>query len=327
MDATTLAASPTEPWTPSPGRRLRLGFAGVGWIGRSRLQSVVESETATAAAIVDPSPDAVRSALELAPDARAVDSFDELIALDLDGVVIATPSAMHARQATAALERGLPVFCQKPLARTTSETIAIVEAARRHDRLLAVDLSYRHVAGVRELRRIVQSGELGTVYAADLTFHNAYGPDKPWFYDAELSGGGCVIDLGTHLVDFALWVLSFPSFAELRSRLYCRGELLDSLEGAVEDCALADCLLAGGTTLRLACSWKLPAGQDAAIEAVFYGTEAAVALRNVGGSFYDFTVERQVGTSRRQIASGSADSGSKAIVEWSRRLAESNRCR
>jgi predicted dehydrogenase len=48
------------------------------------------------------------------------------------------------------------------------------------------------------------------VFAVDLVFHNAYGPDKPWFYDPELSGGGCVMDLGVHLVDLALWSLDFP---------------------------------------------------------------------------------------------------------------------
>jgi predicted dehydrogenase len=48
------------------------------------------------------------------------------------------------------------------------------------------------------------------VRAVDLTFHNAYGPDKPWFYDPAQSGGGCVMDLGVHLVDLALWTLGWP---------------------------------------------------------------------------------------------------------------------
>src|SRR5205085_415527 len=128
-----------------------------------------------------------------------------LCELDLDGLVIATPSASHAVQARAALERGIAVFCQKPLARTAAETASVVEAARAANRLLGVDLSYRHTEAMRHIGALARSGELGDIYAIDLVFHNAYGPDKAWFRDVKLSGGGCVIDLGTHLVDLALW--------------------------------------------------------------------------------------------------------------------------
>jgi predicted dehydrogenase len=63
----------------------------------------------------------------------------------------------------------------------------------------------------------MRSGELGRVFAVDLVFHNAYGPDKPWFYDPELAGGGCVMDLGVHLVDLALWSLDFPGVTAVTS--------------------------------------------------------------------------------------------------------------
>ena len=311
-------------------RRPRLGFLGVGWIGRHRLQAVVESELADVAAIADASTEAVRSARELAPRAEAVASFEELLGCDLDGIVIATPSALHAEQSIAALERGMAVFCQKPLARTAAETRSIIEAARRADRLLAVDLSYRHVRGVAEMRELLQSGSLGDVFLAELTFHNAYGPDKPWFFDPRLSGGGCLIDLGTHLVDLALWMFDFPRFGGVHSRMYRQGQRLAS--AAVEDCALAEFNLFTDSdsppreiAVRLACSWNLPAGQDAVINAVFYGTRGAVALSNVNGSFYDFTVEHWNGRQRERLAAPPDAWGGRAAVEWTRRLAEDPR--
>lgn len=98
----------------------------------------------------------------------------------------------------------------------------MVETARHVDRLLSVDLSYRYTDGMRQIRDLIASGELGTVFAVDLTFHNAYGPSKPWFYDKALSGGGCVIDLGVHLVDLLLWVLGFPDVARVESRLFAK---------------------------------------------------------------------------------------------------------
>src|SRR5262249_2128900 len=110
---------------------------------------------------------------------------------------------------------------QKPLGRTAAEVEAVVDAARTADQLLAVDLSYRFTEGMRLIRGLVGSGKLGRIYAADLVFHNAYGPDKGWFYDAALSGGGCVMDLGVHLVDRALWMLDFPAVGEVSARLFC----------------------------------------------------------------------------------------------------------
>ena len=76
-----------------------------------------------------------------------------------------------------------------------------MDAAREADRLLGVDLSYRHTEAVRRIKALIDDGRLGDIFAADLVFHNAYGPGKPWFFDKNQSGGGCVIDLGVHLVD------------------------------------------------------------------------------------------------------------------------------
>ena len=203
----------------------------------------------------------------------------------------------------------------------------VVDAARAADRLLGVDLSYRHTAGVRAVRELVRGGELGRVYAVDLTFHNAYGPDKPWFYDPALAGGGCVIDLGIHLVDLALWTLGWPRVAGAESRLYSKGHPLGGAGGAVEDYAVATLDLDGGAVVRLACSWHLPAGRDAVIEAAFYGDQGGAAFRNVGGSFYDFAAERFRGTAREPVApegaGGSEPWGGRAAAAWAARLAES----
>jgi predicted dehydrogenase len=192
----------------------------------------------------------------LVPDAVAGESLEDLLRQDLDGLVIATPSALHAQQALAALERGVAVFCQKPLARTAAENAAVVEAARKADLLLGCDLSYRHTDAMRRVRNAVVEGELGQVFAADLVFHNAYGPDKSWARDPALAGGGCAIDLGIHLVDLALWTLGFPRVEKVTSRLYARGQPLPPGSPAVEDYAVAQIELATGAVVRVTCSWN-----------------------------------------------------------------------
>ena len=138
----------------------RLAFAGLGWIGRHRMNAVVEAQAGQAAYTCD-----VDTPL----------TFDDLLESDADAIVIATPSAMHAEQALAALEHGKAVFCQKPLGRNAHETRRVVDAARAQNLLLGVDLSYRHTDAMQAVKNLVPS--LGEIYAADLVFHNAYGPD------------------------------------------------------------------------------------------------------------------------------------------------------
>ena len=251
-------------------------------------------------------------------DVECLGSFEELLDRQLDGIVIATPSALHAEQAVTALERGLAVFCQKPLGRDAGETHAVVEAARTADRLLGVDLSYRFTDAGRRVRDELASGSLGDVYAVELVFHNAYGPDKPWFYDRRLAGGGCLIDLGTHLADLVLWALDFPPATVRSARLLSPSGL------EVEELAFAE-LEVGGAHVRLGCSWRLPAGRDCVIEASFYGTRGGVRLRNVDGSFYDLRADRLDGTRSVELAAPGDDWSGRAAVSWARRLAAGER--
>src|SRR2546421_668784 len=83
-------------------------------------------------------------------------------------------------------------------------------------------------------------------------------------------GGGCVIDLGVHLVDLALWNLGFPRVTKVTSQLFHHGKRWQIGGGNVEDYAVATLNLATGATVRLACSWKLPAGCDAIISGSFF---------------------------------------------------------
>jgi len=163
---------------------------------------------------------------------------------------------------------------------------------------------------------------LGEIYAADLVFHNAYGPDKPWFFDRRLSGGGCLMDLGSHLVDLALWLFDFPDIRGVSSALFAKGVQLKRGAGEVEDYAVVSYRLASGQLVRVACSWNLPAGRDAVIEASFYGTAGGASFRNIEGSFYDFAAERFRGTSRELLAAPPDDWGGRAAHSWALRLAK-----
>ncbi|MFP4012740.1 MAG: Gfo/Idh/MocA family protein [Chitinispirillaceae bacterium] len=298
---------------------LCLAFVGLGWIGRHRMEALVREGMVRRAVFVDRSRECLEEACRIIPDAQVAPAMEDVDLKEVDGVVIATPSALHSGQSIHALESGCAVFCQKPLARNYSECREVVEAARRNDRLLGVDFSYRFLEGTRMLKEFLDRGDIGRVYAVNAVFHNAYGPDKPWFYDPVLSGGGCVIDLGVHLIDLAFWLLGFPSVENVRSRLYSRGRPFSG-EG-VEDFGSVQMDFGTGAAMNMACSWNLSAGKDAQIEFTLYGTEGALSLRNVNGSFYDFCLERYRGTQREVLCTPPDAWGGRAAVDWASRLA------
>lgn len=302
--------------------RPRIGCLGLGWIGRHRLQSLAESGLVEVVAIADVSPDAIAAARTLAPAARCCESLAALLSVPLDGVVIATPSAQHASEVLQALDAGRAVFCQKPLARSRDEAQLVVDHARACNRLLHVDLSYRHLRATSAVTTLLLSGELGDVFAFDLTFHNAYGPDKPWYYDRQRSGGGCVLDLGIHLIDLLHGWTGGDDLDIVASALASHGRQWTAFD--VEDFAYVQLRSRRkGALARLACSWKLQAGCDAEIVFTIHGTRAGARVRNVGGSFFDFVAERLDRSRTERLTSPPDDWSGRAALEWALRLAES----
>lgn len=305
--------------------RPRVGFLGTGWIGRHRMQAMLDTGAIEAVAIVDPSPECAAEAQALAPRARILPSLEAMLESGVDGVVIATPSALHAAQAVEALAAGAAVFCQKPLGRNEAEARAAVATARAADRLLMVDMSYRRTVAAEAIVARIRAGALGQIFAAELEFHNAYGPARPWFYDRALAGGGCLMDLGVHLIDLALWALDWPQVEALSGALFAKGRPLAETPDSVEDYALAELRLADGARVRIGCSWHAHAGRDAVIGARFQGTDGGAALYNVAGSFFDLAAEAYTGTGSTILCAPPDDWPGRQAGDWALRLARGER--
>lgn len=303
---------------------LRLGFLGLGWIGRARLDAIAHDADVHIAALSDADPQRLRCAHDTYAHAEVCANLPELLRTPLDGVIIATPNGCHAEQAITCLEHGLSVFCQKPLAINAADAERVVTAARRADRLLAVDLSYRHVQGMEELRQRISSGELGEIRAIDLVFHNAYGPSRQWCFDPQLAGGGCLLDLGVHLLDLALWLQSGPALELVSSRLYSYGQLQRST-GALEDLAFVEYRQHSGAVVRLACSWHAQLGADARIGFHIHGTRAGAVWSNIDGSFVNFALDWVRGAQRERLGTSLDDWGPGALRAWIARVRRGER--
>lgn len=302
--------------------KAEIAFIGTGWIGLNRMKSLLDADICYPVAIYEPDNNNARKAYELAPDAVIYRDIEELLELKPDGVVIATPNALHASLSIKALQRGIAVFCQKPLGNTAEETRKVISTAYVANRLLGVDMSYRFTDGIQQIHKTYMK-QIGQIFAVDLVFNNAYGPDKSWFYNHRLSGGGCLIDLGVHLVDLALWMLDFPEIIKVSSVLMSKGTKIESDQNHVEDYVSAQLETDTGVVIRLVCSWNLPAGQDAEIKASFYGTSGSALFYNVNGSFYDFEAAVCHGTTKEIVSRPPDDWGGKALIEWTKELLES----
>lgn len=309
------------PTIENKDNQLNLGFIGLGWIGRNRMEVLLKNPKNIATAILEPANKNAEAALLKAPEAEVTEAPSQIYNHpEVDGVIIATPSAMHASQSIEALKAGKAVFCQKPLGRTAAEVAQVVITSEKADKLLGVDLSYRYTKAFQAIYTLINSGEIGDVYAASLVFHNAYGPDKDWFYNKALSGGGCVMDLGIHLIDLALWSLGFPKIKEVKSQLYHQGKKWKKDEETVEDHALVTLITENDIHIYIECSWNISAGKDAVIEAHFYGTEGGAAFKNTNGSFYDFTAEKYKGTHTDVLVSPPDDWSGKAATAWAEQV-------
>lgn len=299
-------------------RAPRLGFVGLGWIGRKRLDAIAVRDDVRVAALFDADAERLESSAAQYTDAIVHDRFENLVEQALDGIVIATPNATHADQAVACLSRGIPVFCQKPLAIDADDTARVIEAARGADKLLAVDYSYRHVRGMAELRERIAAGDLGSIFAIELEFHNAYAPNKQWCFDRAHSGGGCLLDLGVHLIDLALWLQNAPEMRVTRSRLFAQGR--PATRDDVEDLAFIELEQEGGAVVRIACSWNAQIGCDAQIGMQLHGTRGGAVWRNIGGSFLDFNLWQCRGNGRELLGRSLDDWGPGALSAWIDRL-------
>ena len=131
---------------------------------------------------------------------RVYETVEEMLAEEtLDAVSICTPNALHKQQVIAALEAGCHVLCEKPPAISAYEANEMLQAARRAERTLHYGFHYRHRSDTQLLKRMIEAGELGHIYAATALALRRRGiPGWGVFTNEERQGGGALLDIGVH---------------------------------------------------------------------------------------------------------------------------------
>ncbi|MEV7613454.1 Gfo/Idh/MocA family oxidoreductase [Streptomyces sp. NPDC089799] len=192
-----------------PGGPLRVGLIGYGLAGSVfHAPLVAATDGLVLDTVVTTRPDRQEQARAEFPDARIAATADELFgrtpAVDL--VVVASPNKTHVPLATAALEAGIPVVVDKPLAATATEARALAELADRRGTFLSVFQNRRWDNDFLTLRRLIATGELGEIQRFESRFERWRPQLKGGWREsgAPEEIGGLLYDLGSHLVDQAL---------------------------------------------------------------------------------------------------------------------------
>jgi predicted dehydrogenase len=184
-----------------------VAIVGCGLIGQKRARSLAGARLVVCA---DRQRDRAESLARTMTGVTATDDWRvALDRADVDVVVVATTNDALADIGRVAVEAGKHVLVEKPAARTVAEIDPLIEAARRHNRLVRVGFNHRYHPALLKARELADRGVLGEMMFVRGRYGHGgrIGYDREWRADPALSGGGELIDQGVHLIDLSRWFL------------------------------------------------------------------------------------------------------------------------
>ena len=245
---------------------MRIGIIGFGRAGRVHLAAWRAVRGVEVAAVSDPSPAVVAAAR--AEGLHAVADSCELLAMpELDAVSICAPPVEHAPLAIAALQHGLHVLCEKPLAIRGPAAMRMMQTAARTGRQLLLATKFRHVPDLIVARELVASGAIGDPLAFEIDFSSRVDMVGRWNSRRSVSGGGVIIDNGCHAFDVVGFLFG-PVTRVHATRLRPAQPL------AVEDSATVMVEVTKGLIGRIDLSWSHATQRETYL--MIHGTEGSI---------------------------------------------------
>ncbi len=279
-------------------RKLKTGVVGLS-MGLNHVKHYQQLPNAEVTAICDIDEVWLKHVQQTYNVAQAYTSLEEMLAKsDVEAVSVCLPVYLHLPATLACLAAGKHVLVEKPMAHTAAEAMQMTEAAKAAGRLLMVSYNQRFEPAMQYLKRYTEAGQLGEIYFARAVWRRPFGmlPEplieratglysRNWFNEKD-KGGGVGRDLGAHMIDLALWIMSFPPIADVSGRSY--GHFLPGwvaqfgpqYKADADDHTVGFVRFENGASLQIEMSF----GQHTDHEVVlneFYGTKGG-ALREAG---------------------------------------------
>ena len=316
-------------------KQLKVGMLGLGGIAHTHVPGWAASPYAELVAGSDVNPAVFPNWKEKYGVSRFYTDPMELIKdPELDIIDICTPNMFHSPLAIAALDAGKHVICEKPLAPTPGEIRQMIAARDRAGKLLMTAQHFRFRGVTQAVKNEIATGLLGEVYHARAwMLRRSLLPTAPTFIYKANSGGGPTIDIGVHILDTTLWLMSHPkpvavsgvartALARHPGAFSSWGRSLVPQDIDVEDFATAFVRFENGATLILEVSWLLhhnTTGEDAKIW--LYGTEGGVEWPAATFMTSNYTT-RQLLNTTLQTTQDTMEPHALECVEFAKAVAE-----
>ncbi|MGA2145367.1 MAG: Gfo/Idh/MocA family oxidoreductase [Bryobacteraceae bacterium] len=246
--ALAAGASALEAQTEKPIRIAIIGTGHRAWAHLAILKTLPQYQVV---ALADPTPDNLDRAATLAPGAKTYSDYRKLLAErnDIDAVVVITPSFLHAEVTVAALDRGLPVLCEKPMATTVEDANRMIEASRKSGKLLYIGFQKRLVPTTEKMHELAAAGEIGPIeLVGGNLFRGDWNPQS-WKYTDPKTGiatnwryltfteGSALLEDGIHELDTLNWMIDSPVVRVMASggnNVFKQRETVDHVAAIVE---------------------------------------------------------------------------------------------
>jgi predicted dehydrogenase len=250
---------------------MRVGIVGAGWIGAQHHRTLESIEEADVVAVCDV--DRARAeALTSGTGARAyVDWREMLDREDLAAVIVATPPLYHREPAVAALRQGLPVYLEKPIARTLDDAAVIVEAAEHTGTVCAIGYQWHALDLLDDVRQLLEGQQIGLLVGTSI------GPtqSRPWFLDRR-AGGGNLLERGSHHLDLARVIGGDVASVQAGASRVRLARSADG-EGDIDDALTILLTLASGALATIVVAWTRP-GQPGSYGVDVVASESTLRL-------------------------------------------------
>jgi len=247
---------------------LKIVVVGAGFAGRVVHLPGYRANMVPVAAICDQVKERAQALADLFKVPKVYTDWRQMIEQEQPDIVsVCLPNVLHREVTIAALEAGAHVLCEKPLATSVAEAHEMFDAARKAGRVLMAAQHFRFEPAAQAIKRVVDSGALGQIYHAEAIAMRRMGiPTWGAFTQRAASAGGCLLDIGSHMLDQTLWLMGNPTptkvSAVTQQRFGRRPEIAAIMGNAwnpklfdVEDSAVAFVRFQDGASLILRVCW------------------------------------------------------------------------
>jgi predicted dehydrogenase len=199
---------------------IRIAFTGAGWIINVHAQAALAQTDVELVAVVNKLSDHTAALTHKYNIKQTFETVEQLLAsVNLDALVVGSPNYLHAPQTIAALNAGIHVMVEKPMAMNALEAYQMMEASQKSGALLMVAHCFRFDPEVLWLRNQASNGRLGKIIRTKgYGVHALWGPSG-WFTEARYAGGGALADVGIHALDTARFLLGDPQPVSVYARI------------------------------------------------------------------------------------------------------------